>query len=273
MFFGYNTNGLAHHSTLDGIALIGEMGYESVALSLDHHCLPPPDYPQFSPSREQVAETLQKYQLRCVLETGARFLLNPAQKHAPALTEEDADKRLDFLRHAIDTAAFLGAEVVTLFAGKLPQNLPKKTALERLTERLSALTDEATTKKVTLALEPEPGMLIARVNDYEQLLANANGKLDKLMLTADLGHLFCQREPFAETLSRVKERLVNIHLADSCYDEHKHLQCGEGEMNFPEIFEVLRKIGYRQGVYVELSRHSHLAPLAAYEALQFLRNC
>ena len=36
MFLGYNTNGLAHHDLLDAIALLAEIGYRGVAITLDH---------------------------------------------------------------------------------------------------------------------------------------------------------------------------------------------------------------------------------------------
>ena len=46
---------------------------------------------------------------------------------------------------------------------------------------------------------------------------------------------------------------------------------GEGEMDFREILGGLVKIGYRGGVHVELSRHSHDAVETARKALAFLR--
>ena len=46
---------------------------------------------------------------------------------------------------------------------------------------------------------------------------------------------------------------------------------GEGEMRFPPIIDALAKAGYRGGLHVELSRHSHDAPIAAKKAFEFLR--
>ena len=39
MQFGYNTNGLANHSLESAICLLGEIGYRSVAITLDHSAL------------------------------------------------------------------------------------------------------------------------------------------------------------------------------------------------------------------------------------------
>ena len=43
MYLGYNTNGFAHHTTSDAVAVLHEIGYESVAVTLEHHHLDPPD--------------------------------------------------------------------------------------------------------------------------------------------------------------------------------------------------------------------------------------
>ena len=43
MHLGYNTNGLAHHSLPAAIELLADLGYRSVAITLDHGCLNPFD--------------------------------------------------------------------------------------------------------------------------------------------------------------------------------------------------------------------------------------
>ena len=41
MLFGYNTNGLAHHDAYQAVELLADLGYRSVALTIDHGLLNP----------------------------------------------------------------------------------------------------------------------------------------------------------------------------------------------------------------------------------------
>src|SRR5688572_4029187 len=92
MLLGYNTNGFAHHRLDDALAILSELGYRSVALTLDHDALDPFD-PDLETEAERGRRLLERYQLRCVIETGARFLLDPRRKHQPTLLSATADER------------------------------------------------------------------------------------------------------------------------------------------------------------------------------------
>ena len=41
MLLGYNTNGFVHHDVFDALALLAEIGYRGVAITIDHNALPP----------------------------------------------------------------------------------------------------------------------------------------------------------------------------------------------------------------------------------------
>jgi sugar phosphate isomerase/epimerase len=115
MRFGYNTNGFAHHRLEDALAILAELGYESVALTLDYHFLSPFEGDLLG-RIDALHKLLDQLQLHCVIETGARFLLDPRRKHQPTLVspkEEERTRRLDFLCRAIDIARELGADAVT----------------------------------------------------------------------------------------------------------------------------------------------------------------
>lgn len=271
MLLGYNTNGFANHDLYDAIEIIAEIGYRSVAITIDHHALNPKSS-LFSEQLEHVCRLLEKYRLASVIETGARYLLDPWQKHEPTLISPAAEgrrMRQEFYFHAVDCASRLGSFCVSIWSGKPHPAIPQETLWQWLEEGLLRLLDYAATRGVRVALEPEPGMLIATVDDYCKLFA----KLQRgdLWLTIDVGHLHCQGEPpFAEIFPNVASQVVNIHLEDMRRGTHEHLFFGEGEIDFREIFATLLKAGYAGPVHVELSRHSHEAPEVARRAFRFL---
>src|SRR5436190_4405756 len=155
MFYGYNTNGFAHHRLEDVLTILAELGYRGVALTLDHHVLNPfdPDLPrQITVARE----LLHKLGLRSVIETGARFLLDPWHKHQPTLLSADPAqwaRRLDFLRRAVDIGHELGADAVSFWSGASRDGTPAADLLDRLTEGCRQLCDYAAERSVRLAFE------------------------------------------------------------------------------------------------------------------------
>lgn len=272
MYLGYNTNGLAHHHPLDAIELVADLGYQGLALTIDHG-LCSPFAAHRGTSVDELRAALQKRDLRSVVETGARYLLNPRLKHEPTLVSADAShrqQRIDFLRWAIDVAEQLGSDCVSFWSGIVRDGANEKIVWCRLVESLAPLVEYAAAKHVVLAFEPEPGMFIDTMARYEALLDRLNAP--EFRLTLDVGHLHCQGEvPIADVIHRFRDRLANVHIEDMRAGVHEHLMFGEGEMDFPPIFEALRKINYQGGVYVELSRHSHEGPEAARKSLEFLR--
>lgn len=272
MKLGYNTNGLPHHPWRDAVELIAETGYESVAITVDHHCLDP-----FSPGWQRetgaMRELLARHRLNCVVETGSRFLLNPRVKHEPTLisaTKEERAVRVGFLNRCIEIAAMLDAEAVSLWSGILRDDVPRATAMRRLVEGLRPVVDFAAERGVRLAFEPEPGMFVERFADFAELRQHIDAP--HFGLTIDVGHVHCvEAGPIAGHLRQWKDRLFNVHIEDMRRGVHEHLRFGEGEIDFPPALAALKEIGYAGGVHVELSRHGHLAPEVLRESYQYLR--
>src|SRR3954469_12468373 len=117
--FAYNTNGAANHRLDDALALIADAGYDGVAVTLDIHHLDP-FAPDFAEQRRRIAARLRQLGLGCVVETGARFLLDPSAKHEPTLVTglpEGRAFRVAFLSRALEVAAETGADALSFWAG------------------------------------------------------------------------------------------------------------------------------------------------------------
>lgn len=270
MRLGYNTNGLAHHSLPAAIELLAFWGYESVAITVDH-CALNPFAEGFEQELEEVKSLLHEYRMHSVIETGARYLLDPFEKHQPTLiSPKSAGRplRIEFLRHAIDMAAVLGSDCVSLWSGTLKDGDSRDDGFRRLLESLPIVLDYADRKDVQIGFEPEPGMLIDTMDSFAELVNQIDSP--RLGLTLDIGHLHCLGEAIEENLCRWSNRLVNVHLEDMRVGVHEHLMFGEGEIDFPPVIATLKKIEYAGGLHVELSRHSHLGSDAAAQAHYFL---
>ena len=115
---------------------------------------------------------------------------------------------------------------------------------------------------VTLGFEPEPGMLVERLADYEALRAAARRTRSALGLTLDIGHCVCL-EPMSVAdcvRARRARRSSHVHIEDMRRGVHEHLMFGEGELDLDERARArCTEIGYDGLVAVELSRHSHAA--------------
>jgi L-ribulose-5-phosphate 3-epimerase len=275
MRLGYNTNGWAHHDPFAALELIAELGYRSVAITLDHGPLNPfaADWPA---NLQRLRVTLRQLQLSSVIETGARYLLDPRRKHQPTLlsaTAADRERRIDFLSRSLQAAAELESDCVSLWSGTAETNpasaADDQTLLDRLAGGLQVLLREAEKLGTPIGFEPEPGMFIDSMSRFQRLLQWVDSP--QLKLTLDLGHLYCQGEvPIADYIARWSSYIVNVHVEDMRAGVHEHLMFGEGEMEFPPIIAALGAANYRGGVHVELSRHSHMAPAAAAQAFAVL---
>lgn len=266
---GYGTNGFSDHRLDDALAVIAELGYTGVGLTLDHHHLDPfgPDLPRRTAA---VAARLAALGLGVVVETGARYLLDPSTKHHPTLVSDGWPRRVDFLVRAVRIAADLDAECVSFWSGVLPPGEDPTLARDRMLGGIAQVLSEAATHGVRLGLEPEPGHVVATLADALAVRA-ALGDPGLLGVTLDVGHCVAV-EPVdaAECIRLAGDLLVNVQLDDMLPGVHEHLEFGTGALDLPATLAALVAADYRGLACVELPRHSHAAPLVARRALAAL---
>ncbi len=267
--FAYNTNGTASHRLDDALTLMAEAGYDGVALTLDHNHFDP-----FASDWERRAHDLRRrlddLRFGSVIETGARYLLDPRRKHEPTFVTaapEGRARRLAFLRRAVDVGAILGSEAVSFWAGVPKPGVDRGQAWIWLAEGVASLAAYAERRGVVPAFEPEPGMLAETVDDYLRLEPHAPG----LTLALDLGHLLVtgERDP-AAAIREFAGRIGTVSLEDMKRGEHVHLGFGEGDMDVGSVLAALGEVGFGGLVCVELSRDSHRADTMIGQARRYL---
>lgn len=272
MRFGYGTNGFADHRLPEALDVIAGLGYVGVGLTLDHGHLDPMA-PDLARRTAEVGRLLAERQLAVVVETGGRYVLDPARKHSPTLLHDSAGaaRRIALLERAIDVAAELGAEAVSFWSGIVPPEVSPEEAWNRLVAGCGRLAEYAGERGVRLGFEPEPGMLVDDLASYLKLRAEVGN--DVLGLTLDIGHLRCNEpQPPPDVVAAGAPYLVNVQIDDMRRGVHEHLEFGTGEVDFSTVLAALRDSGYDGLIAVELPRHSHVAPLVARRSIEFLRS-
>ncbi|MGW7385625.1 sugar phosphate isomerase/epimerase family protein [Streptomyces sp. NPDC054794] len=271
---GYGTNGLTDLRLEDALALLADLGYDGVGLTLDHMHLDP--LARDLPARTaRLAQRLGELGLGVTVETGGRYVLDPRRKHGPSLLDDDEDARWTRIRllvRAVRIAAELGAHAVHCFSGVGPPGVDTDTAWQRLAGALDPVLDAADEAGIPLAVEPEPGHLLATLADFHRLRSDL-GDPAPLGLTLDIGHCQClESAPVQDCVRQAAPWLRHVQIEDMRRGVHEHLPFGEGEIDFPPVLAALADSGYRGLTVVELPRHSHAGPELAARSLDFLRN-
>ena len=270
MKYAYNTNGLAHHRLHDALSFLADSGYDGVALTLDvHHLDPFAD--DADGQAERVRRRCEELGLGVVVETGARYLLEPRAKHEPTLVTPSAEgraRRLAYLRRACDLGAQLGAEAVSFWAGVPAAGVDRDEARRWVVDGVRALVDTHGGRPYALAVEPEPGMLVEDCDDWARL----HDDVDGIALALDTGHCVVSGayEP-QDAVRRFAAHLGTVAVEGMARGVHEHLPLDEGDVDLPAVLAALQEVGYDRLVTLELSRDSHRAHEMVPRALATLR--
>jgi sugar phosphate isomerase/epimerase len=268
----YNTNGLAHHRLEDAVDLVADLGFDGLALTPDVQHLDP--FRATAREVEALAAHLERRGLAVCIQTGARFVLDPARKHFPTLLEDAPDDRrtrLDYLVRCLDIGRDLGARVLAFWSGRAPSGTPTVELDARLAEGCRAVAEAAEERGMATAFEPEPGMYVETVAQWTRLEHAVGHPAFRLAL--DVGHVHCNREGDPADIVRAHAAsLADVQVEDMRAGEHLHLPFGEGTLDVGPTLRALVEAGFSELVSVELSRDSHRAPDVARRAIEHLRD-
>ncbi|MCU0864796.1 MAG: sugar phosphate isomerase/epimerase [Planctomycetes bacterium] len=260
MLLGYQSNGLQNHRLPEALQLLAANGYQAVGLTPDTCHLDP----TITTDRDldRLAALLRELGLVPVMETGARFLLDPQHKHEPTLMTVDAaarQRRLEFYRRAAAMGARLGAEVLSFWSGI--DRAPGADSGERLRAGVRAAGAAIAAEGLVPSLEPEPGMAVATFAQWLQLREELGSEAPAL--TLDVGHLYAEweGEP-VDVIGAAGPFLRQVQLEDMRRGVHEHLLPGTGDVDFDGVLTAIENTGYRGPVCFELGRDSHRAPAA-----------
>ena len=249
--YGYRTGTFSQWPLATTAGWLRRLGYDCLEL-----CLEAPEV------RPEALDEARCASLRRSLDEVGIGLAS-ASYHADRepLTERAANQE-----RAIRVTRWLGGDILVL-NGEKSVDQPRQWAehVERL-RRLCAVADQ---EGVTIAIEPEPLLVVGSSDDMLALLAEVG--TPRLAVNLDIGHAQVTDADVAASIRRLGSAIVHLHLEDIQGRVHKHLPFGAGDIDFAAIRAALADIGYAGPYVVDLFGQG-IEPLAAAEqALAGLR--
>lgn len=237
MLLGFRTAGFGDREIQEALGTIHDAGYECVELCLEHRSLRP--------------ETLKDDDALRI-----RDLLGEMGLAAASVSYHGDNDPLDLkVRNtfrAIEIASLFPPRILVMNCEKASRELTREEQFKTVIRRLEELCHRAADKGVTLALEPEPGLVINDSQDMLRIIEEVDS--DALRVNLDIGHAYITDRSLADSIRSLGPYLVHLHIEDIKDKEHKHLVPGEGDINFVEAFTALKEARYDGPCVVDLFR-------------------
>ena len=252
----YSTNAYMRFTIDEALARIAGIGYEGVELMADAPHLWPAE--TTGETIDAVRRTLEKHGL--TISNVNAFMMNkigdPRQPYwHPSWIESDAayrQVRIDHTRAALTLARRLGAPSITTEpGGPIESPAGYAAALDLFVEGLKPIVEHAEREGVMLLIEPEPGLLIERFEQYLELSDRIDSPM--MQLNFDVGHAYCVGEEPADWIPKMAAFARHYHLEDIAETRvHHHLVPGTGAIDFKAVLTAIGETGYTGWLTVEL---------------------
>jgi sugar phosphate isomerase/epimerase len=235
--FGYITKNMKWQVSMK---LLADLGYDGVELGIRN--------PE-TVDKVLLEKVLNKYRLQLsAIGTGQAYIDDGLS--LSTLNTNLREKAIKKIKNHIDLANVFGTQVIIgLIRGRKDHqaNLSQRYK-NRLLNSIRRICDYAASKDVTITIEP--------LNRYEtNFLNNINEtlifvrqiKYKKLKVLLDTFHMNIEERNLIDPIRKAREYLSHVHLADN------NRRCpGEGSINFKQILEYLKEIGYKGYVSGEM---------------------
>ena len=233
--FGYGLNGFTDHRLDDALALLADLGYDGVALTLDHAHLDP-----FAPD-------LAGRAARVGGPAGAARARRSSSRPAPAtcstrgastsptlVSDPGRERRIDLLERAIRVAAELGSPVVSCWSGIAPRGTSRGRAVvpRRGRRRGPAARRRGPRRR------PRPRARAGHVRRAHRRRPRAaraaSAHPTACGLTIDIGHCAAPRTPTRRPASAAPATSSPTSRSTTCAAASTSTcRFGEGEIDFP----------------------------------------
>ena len=247
---GYRTASFEGMELAAALKSLGRMGYDSVEICLERKELAP------GTLTPQLAAHVQELAVR------AGLTIHSVSFHGDGLPWPE---RAAGQRAAVAAAAWFGTRTVVVNTPASQEGIDWCV----LREHFAALSEEASQAGVTLAVEPEPGLMVATVADGLRLVDEVASR--SLALNLDVGHAFLTEGDVVAAIGSLSGVIGHVHFEDMPADEHRHLVPGEGDMPLADVVVALWDAGFRGVLTVDLFEPYEDPVAVAVQALRASR--
>ncbi len=233
LLFGSDMN----ESVLNQLDSIKLLGYQGVEIPIFVE-----DISLFQPWKEKL-DNLGLQAFACTFTSSSQNLISPDQ--------EIRQKGLDFLKKAIDIAAYLNSpflsgpfhSAISEFSGKPASQQERQWAIENLRE----LAEYAKEKNIVLGIEylnRFESYLVSCADELYSLVKEINHPNAKIMF--DTFHANIEERNTAEAIERIQDEMPHIQFSESTRGI-----IGEGQVDFDSVLSSLRRINYQGWIVIE----------------------
>jgi len=270
MKLAYSSNAYRRCSIAEAIGRIAGLGYTGMELMADvPHAWPA------SLSDLQIEEIRRHLSdSGLALSNINAFMMNAVQDFwHPSWIEKDENFRRLRVQHTVASlrlAKKLGANCITTEpGGPLAEGMSRACAMDIFVDGLKEALKRAEDENVLLLVEPEPGLLIEKADQFVELASRIDSPM--FGLNFDVGHFFCVGDPLPQTVDRLKKWTRHYHFEDIAASRvHEHLVPGRGAIDFGPLLGGIRGTGYDGWLTVELYPYLDDPDAAGREAHDFL---
>ena len=230
--FGYRTGNLREWPVERTAEELEALGYGCVEICLERDDVRP--------------ERLTERRCREIRERLDQVGMGIASLSYHADGESLAPRRENQFR-AVQAAAWMGTGIVVLNPEK---SVDPPSQWSEHVERFSRLADLAGTLGVTIAIEPEPLLVVSGSQDMMDMMDEVGSPA--LRVNLDIGHAQITDVDLVASIRQLGSRIVHLHVEDIRDKVHRHLQLGEGDIDLAGVRGALDKVGYSGPVVVDL---------------------
>ena len=227
------------------VKTLAEMGYKSLELCMEH-----PELCLEELSSDEISR------IKKTVEDGGLCVSSVSYFSS----SDDILAALDKQKNGVELARELGCKI--LVVGTLPEaSDPDGKKTYRAFEELLCLGEE---KGVTIAVEPEPEMVLNGLFEFSVLASRMAGS--PLGLSLNIGQVALTEGDVAAAIEEWAPFIVNAHISVVRRHEHVHLLPGDGHLDIYKMVMALRENDFIGDLIIDLSETEdspdHLAQVA-----------